>query len=349
VKSCASVLLAVALGCSSSAPTPAPGSAPAPSTAPAPATAPAPVGGAGSVQTRRFKSAALGVDKDYVVYLPAGYDAQPTVRYPVFYYLHGLGGDETNWVEGGAIDAAANALGLQAIIVMPDGDDGFYVDGVAPVDYDACMKDGTGLFMPGRQSKRTTCVRDRKYSTYITSDLIAHVDATYRTIATREGRAIAGLSMGGFGALQLAMRHRDLFAAAASHSGVDSLLYNGPHPYEKGKVELITDARQWGGPFVEIKRWMIGLFGEDLARWRAHDPTTLVRSLEPGQLALYLDCGTEDFFFLHNHAAYLHDLLLERKIDHAFYLGPGKHDFTFWKPRVSESLAFLAARTAKPR
>jgi len=354
------LLLFVLVACSaqkSATPEPAatPPATPAAPAVPAAATeqpgtapTPAPPGAKGRIETQRFKSAALGVDKKVIVYLPAGYDDKPNTRWPVFYYLHGLTGNETNWVELGKLDAAADQLGLQAIVVMPDGDDGFYVDGLAKPDYDACMKDGTGLFMPGKQNRRDTCVRARKYETYITKDLIGHIDATFRTIAKRDGRAIAGLSMGGFGALMLSMRHPDLFAAAASHSGVDSLIYMGPFPYKAGKVELMTDVKQWGGPFVEINRWMRGLFGDDVAYWKKFDPTTLVDKLQPGQLALYLDCGTEDGFALDNGAAWLHDLLLAKKIDHAFFLGPGGHDFEFWKPRLLESLKFLRDHVAKP-
>ncbi len=337
--------LALLLACSNgSAPAPTPSAAPATPAIPAAAT-PRP---AGNVRTEVFKSAALGVDKTYLVYLPAGYEASDK-RYPVFYYLHGLGGDETNWTEGGKIQQAADALELQAILVMVDGDDGFYVNGVGPVDYDKCMADGTGLFVPGRGPRRTTCVRKRDYDTYITNDLIAHIDATYRTIASRDGRAIAGLSMGGFGALQLSMRHQDLFSAAASHSGLVSLLYGGPVPYEKGKVEPITDLKTWGGPFVEIRRWMFALFGEQIANWKKYDPAALVASLEPGKLALYLDCGSDDEFLFQNQAAHIHDLLLDKKIEHEYFIGPGHHTFEFWRPRVRESLRFLRDHTSTPR
>lgn len=328
------------------------GSAPAPvatTSAPVatPAAAPA-VSGKGTVQTQTFSSAALGVDKKYMVYLPAGY-ATSGKRYPVFYYLHGLGGNEKNWVDGGHIDDAADALGLQAIVVMPDGDDAFYINGVAPVDHDKCMADGVGLFMPGHEPRKTACVRKRDYETYITKDLVAHIDATYRTIATRDGRAIAGLSMGGFGALHLSMRHTELYAAAASHSGLVSLLYGGPVPYQKGKVEPITDAKTWGGPFVEIRRWIIDLFGDDLAHWKQYDPTALAAQLQPGTLALYIDCGTEDEFLFHHQAAHLHDVLLDNKIEHEYFSGPGHHTFGFWAPRVRESLRFLRDHVGKPQ
>jgi len=301
----------------------------------------------GTVREEKFQSAALGVDKTYRLYLPGGYETSGK-RYPVFYYLHGLGGNEDNWVNGGEIDKAADKLGLQAILVMVDGDDAFYVNGAAPVDYDKCIADGTGLFMPGHEPRRTTCVKKRDYDTYITKDLIGHIDASYRTIATREGRAIAGLSMGGFGALQLAMRHQDLFSAAASHSGLVSLMFNGPLPYTRETVTQLTDVKTWGGPFIEIRRWVLGIFGEDIAHWRELDPTTLVASLEPGKLALYLDCGTEDEFMFHNHNAYLHDLLLEKKIEHEYFVGPGRHNFGFWSKRVPESLRFLRDHTRKP-
>jgi S-formylglutathione hydrolase FrmB len=280
-----------------------------------------------------------------VVYLPAGYDAAPAKRWPVFYFLHGLGGDETNWVSGGKLAEAADAMKLGAIVVMPDGDNGFYTDSATPTDLAACLADGTGLLDP-RAPRKTTCVREPRYETYITKDLVDWVDATYRTIATRNGRAIAGLSMGGFGALQLAMRHQDVFAAAASHSGIDALLYAGPFPYVAGQVKLETDAAAWGGKLGPFGAWMRGIFGPDIASWRAHDPASLVDTLPPGALALYLDVGTEDEFALHNGAQYLHDLLTAKHIEHSWYIGPGHHDFTFWATRLPHSLAFLRDHVA---
>jgi len=337
------LFLLVLAACSNGAPATAPPKPATPVVAPSPAVvAPA----HGSIVKARLQSAALGVTKSVIVYLPAGYETSGK-RYPVFYYLHGLGGDETNWVEGGALDKTADALGLEAIVVMPDGDDGFYVDSPKQVDYDACMKDGTGLFFPQRK-KASTCIRASRYETYMIEDVVGWVDRTYRTIATREGRAIAGLSMGGFGALQLAMRHPDKFAAAASHSGVDALLYGGPIPYAKGKVVLVTDAKTWGDGLGPFGTWIRGIFGTDLATWRSHDPAALVAKLSPSGPAIYLDCGTEDEFLLHHGMQYLHDLLLDKGIEHAYYIGPGRHDFAFWSVRVKHSLAFLRDKTAKP-
>lgn len=265
----------------------------------------------------------LGVRKHYKIWLPAGYDTLTSRRYPVIYMLHGLGGDEENWLGGGALDQAADQLKLQAIVVMPDGDDSFYAN-----------------------SATNPAAR---YEDYMVQDLVGHVDATYRTIAAREARGIGGLSMGGFGALQLAMRHQDLYAAAASHSGVDALLYLGPHPYVAGKVQLLEDVRQWGLTIGPIGTLVRGIFGTDPANWRAHDPAHLARSLKDGDLALYLDCGTEDYFLLHDNAQYLHDILLERGVKHEWYLGPGTHTFDFWRERIDDSLAFFARSLTPPR
>jgi S-formylglutathione hydrolase FrmB len=310
--------------------------------------------GSGSVpvsthtQAVTFHTDALGVDKQFILYLPASYASSPDKHYPVFYYLNGLGGSELGWTKGGHLDAAADVMKLEAIIVMPDGDDSFYIDSAKPGDYDACRKDGTGLFN-AMEDRATECVRTRNYETYITKDLVAYVDAHYRTITTRDGRGIAGLSMGGFGALELAGRHPDLYAATASHSGVDSLLYVGPHPYDAAHVQLLTEIKHVGSDGGSIGAWIFGLFGPDKSFWDEHDPVTLLTKLGPGKLAIYIDCGTDDDFKLDAQASYLHDQLLANKIDHEFFLGPGGHNFGFWQPREPKSLAFLRDHTTAAR
>ena len=301
------------------------------------------------VAHEQFHSDALGVDKAVVIYLPRGYDSQPARHWPVFYYLHGLGGNETNWTQSGKLDAAADQLGLAAIVVMPDGDDGFYVDSAAKIDYDQCMKDGAGLFLPEREPHDTTCVRARNYETYIAKDLVGWVDAHYHTLPRRDGRAIAGLSMGGFGAMELAMRHPDEFAAAASHSGAIALLYKGPRPFAPGKTERFTDVGGWGAAAGPIGAWIQTIFGNDIASWKAHDVVELAGKLSPGKLALYFDCGTEDDFQLQDNLQYVHEALTARHIEHEYFLGPGKHDFAFWSARLPHSLAFLRDHTARPQ
>jgi S-formylglutathione hydrolase FrmB len=342
-------LIAVLVGCSGKPPA-AEAPRPAPeATVAAPVADPAAAAGPSHVATEHFHSDALGVDKNVVIYLPRGYDAQPAKHWPVFYYLHGLGGNETNWVKNGALDTAADQLGLAAIVVMPDGDDGFYIDSPSKVDYDQCMKDGIGLFMAARQPHDATCVHARSYETYIAKDLVGWVDAHYRTIPRRDGRAIAGLSMGGFGAMELALRHPDEFAAAASHSGAIAMLYRGPRPFAPGKTELLTNMSDFGGAVGPIGTWIRGLFGADIATWKAHDVVELAGKLAPGKVALYFDCGTEDDFALQDNLQYVHEALTAKHIEHEYFLGPGKHDFAFWTARVPKSLAFLRDHTVKPQ
>ena len=309
------------------------------------AATPAAAAAPGFVVDSHFASAALGVDKAYRVYLPGSYATASTRRYPVVYLLHGLGGSEADWTGGGGLASAADALGLEAIVVMPDGDSGFYANWQRPVDRTACLARGNPF--SSRERAETYCVERANYEDYIVGDLIAHVDATYRTQPRREARGIAGLSMGGFGALVLAMRHPELFAAAASHSGIDALLYVGPHPYARDQVVLLDDPAKWGGDMEPFGGYVRGIFGPDLAAWRDHDPATLATRLAPGQLALYLDCGTEDLFALHDGAQYLHDVLTARKLTHDWYLGPGRHDFSFWSQRIDDSLAFFARSLAR--
>ena len=314
------------------------------SSPPAPVAKPAPVVATkGHVETRTWHSDALGVDKHVVVYLPAGYDSGDR-RYPVFYYLNGLTGDETNWVHGGHLDTTADELGLAAIVVMPDGDNNFYIDSAMPEDYAACMQTGAGLMMP-EQSHKDTCVKASHYDTYITGDLVAWTDKTFRTVAKREARAIAGLSMGGYGALTLAFRHPELYAAVASHSGVDALLYGGPHPYVAGQEKIVDDPKLWAIGAGPVGKWFLALYGTEIQFWRDHDPAFLAQKLAPGQLAIYLDAGTEDDLQLQDGAQYLHDVLTARHIEHAWFLGPGHHNFELWTRRLPESLRFLQAHT----
>src|SRR5271165_2203762 len=148
------------------------------------------------IDTRVFASASLGVSKRYLTYVPAGYDDSQH-RFPVVFMLHGLGGDETNWTEHGHLKEAADAIGLAAIVVMPDGDASFYVNGAEPVDYDACLRQRPA-WNPA-EPPESYCVRAPRYEDYLVADLLAEVEASYRTLRERRSRGIGGLSMGGFG------------------------------------------------------------------------------------------------------------------------------------------------------
>ncbi len=150
-----------------------------------------------------FWSQALGIRKQFVVYLPPSYETTPSRRYPVAYYLHGMSGDEWNWVRAGAIDRTLDSLSAagmpEMIVIMPDGDDGWYTTWNNLGNNAECRR----AKPPGREAEAVDafCVPWPKYDDYIARDLVARVDSLYRTIPSRSARAIAGLSMGGYGAI----------------------------------------------------------------------------------------------------------------------------------------------------
>src|SRR5258708_2820178 len=151
-----------------------------------------------------FHSGSLNRDMHYLVLLPHDYDSGRS--FAVLYLLHGLYGDYKNWDTKTSLEHYAQTLSL--LIVMPDADDSWYTNSA-------------------------TVPRDR-FEDYITKDLVSEIDAKYRTIRERRARAIAGLSMGGYGAVKLATRHPELFAFAASLSGA----FNAPRNLDQLRPEF---------------------------------------------------------------------------------------------------------------
>lgn len=149
----------------------------------------------GKLVTAAAPSPALhGEAINYTVYLPAGYDRDSRHRYPVLYLLHGRGDDMTAWtrVKADLDHLIATRQVPPVLAVMPD----------------APWSDGGSYYVDSAYSS------GRAVETALTRDLVAHVDATYRTLATRDGRLIGGYSMGGYGALRYSLAHQDLFARA---------------------------------------------------------------------------------------------------------------------------------------
>lgn len=292
------------------------------------------------VETRSFASASLGVSKSYLVYLPKGYD-DSNARFPVVFLLHGLAGNETNWTKHGGLVEAANAVDPGVIVVMPDGDDGFYVNGVGSASYESCLSQKPPW--DPSEAPASYCVKTPRYEDYITLDLLREVDTSFRTLPARASRAIAGLSMGGFGATELAFRHSDLFTAAASLSGMVSLRYAGPRPFVSGKA-VVAPPTSFGSQYpAKFRDHVRGVFGPSADNWAAHDPTALVDKLPPDGLAIYLECGDKDDFGFQDHAAHLHTLLEARGVAHEYHVVPGKHTWAVWKPGVARALPYLSA------
>ena len=300
----------------------------------------------GTVRTDSVWSQALATYKHYEVYLPPSYETAPSRHYPVAYYLHGLYGSETDWVQHGHLNETLDSLiagGMpEMIVVMPDGDDSWYTTWNALGNYGACVRDTVR-----REPAATYCVRWPHYDDYIARDLVHHVDSTYRTIADRRHRAIAGLSMGGYGAVELALEYPGVWCAAASHSGLLSPMYDGPHPFAGRDVYATRAAEleQLAGP-----RWpsMELAFGRDLVGWEARDPLTRLRRLlaaRPALVpALFIDVGRDDPFADQNRA--FHAELVAMHVPHHYAEWPGAHTWTYWRAHAAQSLVWIAAHIA---
>jgi putative tributyrin esterase len=300
---------------------------------------------AGAVVDIAFWSQMLGTTKHARVYLPPSY-ADGVRRYPVAYYLHGFGGDETNWSIQGRLGATMDSLvaaGMpEMIVVMPDGDDSWYTTWNALGNFSECTRNP-----PKNESAQTYCVPWPKYDDYIARDVVAHVDSTYRTIADRAHRGIAGLSMGGYGAVSLALGYPDVFAAAASHSGVLSPLLGIPHdsiPVAAHDATDIEDIRtRWSSTLWPSLVLAFG--GRDMYGWWARDPLRIARrALDSGRPLppLLVDVGTDDPFLAENREFVAGAKALGESVE--YHEWSGTHDWNFWRTHLPESLVWLAGR-----
>jgi putative tributyrin esterase len=253
-----------------------------------------------------LKSVALGKDTNYTLILPRDYEAHPKRRYPVLYLLHGATGKHSDWNVTSGIAAYVSTLPL--IIVMPDASgDSFYVDGA-----------GFG-----------------KVQTYFETELIPHIDKTYRTMKSREGRAIAGLSMGGFGAWHLALSNPTTFCAAASLSGAIGW-GDGPLPKEGGMRQFV--ARTW--PTDTDAGWASAALWPKVQK--LNDPKTGWSGP-----ALYFDCGKDDFLIESNRT--FERRFLEAGLPFEFAEFNGAHTWPYWDEHVRDAMNFALRHLAPAR
>ena len=302
----------------------------------------------GRVVTDSLWSYALGTYKQVVVYLPPSYDRSPPARYAVAYYLHGWSGNETNWVKAGKLDASMDTLvagGMrEMIVVMPDGDDGWWMTSSSLPDVPGCLR-----ALPAYAGDANSyCVPWPHYDDYVNYDLVHWVDATFRTKADRAHRGIAGLSMGGYGAMLLAFEFPETFAAAASHSGVVWPLEWAPAGVlnRPAGTPDSTWTRIWGNA---VGKSMRAVFGRDTAAWFAKDPIHLLdRDKARGAAlpALKADCGASDPFLAGNRA--FRDALKVRAVPLTYDEYAGAHDWNYWRAHARESLRWLAGVIAAP-
>lgn len=223
-----------------------------------------------------------------------------TGPFPVFYLLHGLSDDHTAWTRLSNIEAYVRDLPL--IVVMPNGERGFYTD---------AMNKPLAAF-----------------ETNLVKDIVGFVDSTFQTIPTREGRVIAGLSMGGYGAIKLAVKHPEMFCAAVSHSGVVNL----------ASRDWVTDS-DWD------REWR-AIFGTSL-KGGSDDIFSIVEKADRLHLpALRFDCGIGDFLLDQNRDFTAH--LTALGIPHEYEEYPGDHNWQYWNRHVLDTVQFFCKKLGLP-
>jgi S-formylglutathione hydrolase FrmB len=278
-----------------------------------------------------LRTAALPAETNLRVLLPDGYDAQPDRRWPVLYLLHGccdfdVPGSRAWTTHGEAAEATA---GLPLIVVMPDaGRGGFYSD----------------WLLPGAQGQP-------QWETYHLGQLMPWIDAHYRTLAKREGRVIAGLSMGGYGTMKYASLHPDWFVAAASFSGA----VNTRTGALEGSLDALS-AQDGGYPGVV---W--GPYASEKIRWRGDNPWDLAENLRPLQLGLRTGNGQPGELDegglpydpveggVYEQTVSLHEKLVALGIPHTYdYYGNGTHSWPYWARSLRRSLVDLMGVLANP-
>ena len=251
--------------------------------------------GLGSIQAARVDTLSVrseAMNKEIKVVTVCPDKALNGEKCPVIYLLHGHGGHEKTWIEVKPnLPEIADQEGI--IFVCPNGSrDSWYWD--SPVNAES------------------------RYETFVSKELVNYVDGHLSTLPDREYRAITGLSMGGHGAMWLAIRHKDVFGAVGSTSG---------------GLDIRPFPDNWG-----MKK-QLGERDENLAVWNNHTVINILDQIKQGDLAIIIDCGVNDFFLAVNKA--VHERLVQAKIDHDFILRPGGHNGKYWNNSIDYQILFF--------
>ena len=245
----------------------------------------------------------------YNIYLPRDYHTS-TMKYPVLYLLHGYSDDETGWTQFGQVKRIADDLvdgheAAQMVIVMPDAGVTWYVNSADEA---------------------------AKYEDFFVQELMPHIEKEYKVRKGRQFSGVAGLSMGGYGALMLSLRHPDLFSSAGILSaGVFT-----------DKEILDMEQAQWdrlvGLPFGT------GLSGQErmTGNYQNYSPEKLIAAYKEkqGNVRFYIDCGDDDFLILGNMS--LHAMMIQEKIPHEFRVRDGGHTWSYWRSGLRSVLPFIS-------
>src|SRR2546427_1320383 len=212
------------------------------------------------VEYKTFQSKVLARELGYGIYLPPSYKTS-TKRYPIVYFLHGMFENEMRWSTRGGTDLMLDRMIADGkigefIVAIPNGGTSFYTN----------TRDGS-----------------EKWEDAIVTEFVPLIESSYRVNASRATRGISGTSMGGYGALKIAMKHPDLFGSASAHSAV--------------LLQDLSAAKIAAGRLQRFQALFDRIYGisQDLTYWEANNPMTLAKDTKKfNDLKLYFDCGTED-------------------------------------------------------
>jgi len=252
----------------------------------------------------------LKMERHYAIYLPPDYDHSQR-SYPVLYLLHGGGDDQSGWIQFGEVPHIADKAikegkATPMIIVMPDaraGHKGFFNNPII----------------------------NWNYEDFFFEEFLPHVEKTYRIKATKNYRAIAGLSMGGGGTFMYALHHPELFSSACPLSAVC-----GPLSLEAFGKEL-EEAGITEGSKEQVE-----------AYYRQHSALELVNNMPEDQkkaVRWYIDCGDDDYLYQGN--SLVHIAMRKNEIPHEFRVRDGGHSWTYWRESLPEVLSFVSDKFHK--
>jgi S-formylglutathione hydrolase FrmB len=259
------------------------------------------------VEYKAFQSKLLGREIRYGIYLPPSYAASPAKKYPILYFLHGLFEDETRWSSRGGTDQIMDRMIAEGkigefIVAIPNGATSFWVN----------TRDGK-----------------EKWEDMLVMEFIPMIESNFRVNASRAGRAISGTSMGGYGALGIAMKHPDLFGSVSAHSAV--LL-------KDLSAAKVADRRIQ--MFQSLFDKIYGI-NQDINYWEANNPMSLAKDTKRlNGLKIYFDCGTEDNYGFDVGARQLDEMLTKSGYPHEAHLYPGRHGWDYAMQHTNESLLF---------
>jgi S-formylglutathione hydrolase FrmB len=262
--------------------------------------------GSGRVECNSEPSKILAHPVRFCVVLPAGFDVDKNRRFPILYFFHGLGDNEQFFLHSGAWNLTEDLRERGEIkdflIATPDADASFYIN----------SRDGK-----------------ERYEDFLLREFFPFIEKRYRVTSGRGNRAIAGISMGGYGALHLAFGHPQLFVSVSAHSAA-----------------LIEKLPAFLGPAPNSPRSRVlgGVFGNppDEAFWERNSPLTSARTANLSGLKIYFDCGDQDDYGFEAGAAALDKILSGRHIPHEFHIYPGGHDPAYFAEHLPASLLFAS-------